>query len=428
MRPIKFQTTRHVLIKTILNKIEKFKGFVYKDIHLIGKESDKTLEVRIEARRNSRGVCNGCGHRYGTYDTQKERRYEYIPLWGIRVFFLYCPRRINCPDCGIHVEQVPWAVGKHRLTQRYAWFLSGWAKRLSWKETAEAFGTSWHHVYRSVEMAVKWGLKSRTLEGIRSIGVDEIAWRKGHKYQTLVYQIDSHCKRLLWIGDERTEKTLHGFFDEFGKERSAQLEYVCSDMWKAYLNVIAERAVQAIHILDRFHIVSHLSKAIDQVRAGEARKMKEDGYEPVLKNTRWLLLKKPENLTEKQETKLQDLLQYNLKSVRSYLLKEDFQQLWTYSSKYWAGKFIDKWCTRAMRSKIDPMKKVAKQIRKHKELMLNWFEANGELSSGIVEGFNNKAKLTMRKAYGYKSPNLLKISLYHTLGDLPLPKSTHRFF
>ena len=417
-----------MLLKTILNSIEKYKGFVYKDIKLTGEPSNLMLEILIEPRRNSRGVCRGCSDLCSGYDTQSIRRYEYIPLWGIAVFFLYRPRRLNCPECGIHVEQVPWAVGKHRLTQRYAWFLSRWAKRLSWKETAKAFGTSWHHVYRSVEMAVDWGLKHRSLEGVKSIGVDEIAWRKGHKYQTLVYQIDTHCKRLLWIGDERTEDTLYGFFNMFGKKRSAQLEYVCSDMWKAYLNVIAERASQAIHILDRFHIVAHLNKAIDQVRAAEARQMKEDGYDPLLTNTRWLLLKNPENLTEKQEIKLKELVQYNLKSVRSYLLKEDFQRLWQYSSKYWAGKFIDKWCTRTMRSKIDPMKKVAKMIRGHKELMLNWFEANGQLSSGVVEGFNNKAKLTMRKAYGYKSPNLLKISLYHTLGDLPMPKTIHRFF
>lgn len=417
-----------MLLKTILNSIEKYKGFVYKDIRLTGESSNLILEVMIEPRRNSRGVCSGCNDRCSGYDTQPARRYEYIPLWGIAVFFVYSPRRLNCPECGIHVEQVPWAVGKHRLTQRYAWFLSRWAKRLSWKETAEAFGTSWHHVYRSVEMAVNWGLKHRTLEGVRSIGVDEIAWRKGHKYQTLVYQIDTHCKRLLWIGDDRTEETLHGFFNEFGKGRSARLEYVCSDMWRAYLNVIAARASQAIHILDRFHIVAHLNKAIDKVRAEEARQMREDGYDPLLTNTRWLLLKNPENLTDKQEVKLKELVQYNLRSVRSYLLKEDFQQLWQYSSRYWAGKFIDKWCTRTMRSKIDPMKKVAKLVRRHKELMLNWFEANGELSSGIVEGFNNKAKLTMRKAYGYKSPNLLKVSLYHTLGDLPMPKSNHRFF
>ena len=108
-----------------------------------------------------------------------------------------------------------------------------------------------------------------------------------------------------------------------------------------YLKVIAERASQAVHILDRFPIVSHLSKAIVEVRAGEARQMKQDGYEPLLTNTRWLLLENPENLTDSQALKLKDLLQYNLKSIRSYLLKENFQQLWSYTSSYWAGRFID---------------------------------------------------------------------------------------
>lgn len=417
-----------MLLKTILNRIEKFKGFVYRRVYFSGTQAKPRLDIEIEPRRNSRGACSGCGHQYATYDTQPEREYEYVPIWGIAVFFLYSPRRVNCPDCGVRVEQVPWAVGKHRLTSRYAWFLSMWAKRLSWKETAQAFGTSWHHVYRSVEMAVEWGLANRSLAGIRSIGIDEIAWRKGHKYQTLIYQIDAGKKRLLWIGDDRKEDTLQRFFDDFGEARSAALEYVCSDMWRAYLKVIAERASQAVHILDRFHIVSHLSKAIDEVRAGEARQMKQDGYEPLLTNTRWLLLKNPQNLTESQAVKLKDLLQYNLKSVRSYLLKEDFQQLWNYTSSYWAGRFIDQWCTRAMRSKIDPMKKVAKQIRKHKTLLLNWFEAKGELSSGTVEGFNNKAKLTMRKAYGFKSSKALKIALYHALGGLPVPQTNHRFF
>ena len=171
-----------------------------------------------------------------------------------------------------------------------------------------------------------------------------------------------------------------------------------------------------------------MNKAIDKVRAEEARKMKADGYEPLLTNTRWLLLKNPENLTDKQDIKLSELLQYNLKSVRSYLLKEDFQQLWTYVSPYWAGRFMDTWCTRTMRSKIEPMKKMAKQIRKHKPLILNWFEAKGEFSSGIVEGLNNKAKLTMRRAYGFKSFNTMEIALYQALGNLPVPKSTHRFF
>ena len=174
--------------------------------------------------------------------------------------------------------------------------------------------------------------------------------------------------------------------------------------------------------------MAQMNKAIDTVRAGEARKLTQEGYEPVLKNTRWLLLKRPENLTAKQKPTLAELVRYNLKTVRSYLLKEDFQQFWTYISPYWAGQFLDQWCTRTMRSQIEPMKKMARQLRRHRPLLMNWFRAKGAYSSGIVEGLNNKAKVTTRKAYGFRTYYSTKIALYHTLGELPVPKVTHKFF
>lgn len=174
--------------------------------------------------------------------------------------------------------------------------------------------------------------------------------------------------------------------------------------------------------------MAKISTAIDKVRAEETRQMKADGLEPLLTNSRFILLKRPENLTEKQEVKLAELVQYNLKSIRAYLLKEDFQQFWEYVSPYFAGKFLDAWCTRTMRSQIEPMKKIAKTLRNHRELLMNWFKAKGMLSSGVVEGFNNKAKLTMRKSYGFRTFRGLEIALYHAMGDLPVPKTTHRFF
>ena len=174
--------------------------------------------------------------------------------------------------------------------------------------------------------------------------------------------------------------------------------------------------------------MANINKAIDKVRADEARQMKANGYEPLLKNSRWVLLKRPENLTDNQDLKLRDLLQYNLRSVRSYLLKEQFQQLWGYTSPYWAGRFLDEWCRRTMRSRIDPMKKIARQMRKHRPLIMNWFEAKGQFSSAVVEGFNNKAKLTMRRSYGFKTYKSIEIALYHAIGDLPEPQMTHRFF
>jgi transposase len=277
-------------------------------------------------------------------------------------------------------------------------------------------------------MAVTWGRTHQNLSGIEAIGVDEIAWQRGHKYLTLVYQIDEGSRRLMWIGQDRKTKTLLRFFRWLGKERTGELRFICSDMWKPYLKVIAKKAGDAIHVLDRFHIMAQMSKAIDKVRAEEARKLKREGYEPVLTNTRWLLLKRPENLTAKQEPKLAELLRYNLKTVRSYLLKEEFQQFWTYSSPYWAGGFLDKWCTKTMRSKIEPMKKMARQLRRHRPLLLNWFRAKGQFSSGIVEGFNNKAKLTTRKSYGFRTYHSAEIALYHALGALPVPKVTHEFF
>ena len=174
--------------------------------------------------------------------------------------------------------------------------------------------------------------------------------------------------------------------------------------------------------------MAHLSKAIDEVRAGEAKELKQKGYEPILTKTRWLLLKRPENLTETQDTKLSELLQYNLRSIRSYLLKEEFQLFWSYASPYWAGQFLDKWCTKTMRSKIEPMKKVARMLRRHRPLLLNWFRAKKQFSSGVVEGFNTKAKLTTRKAYGFRTYRAAEIALYHALGALPAPKTTHVFF
>lgn len=417
-----------VQLKTILNHVERHKSFVYQEARWADHTTKTQIEIPIEPRANARAICSGCGQPAPGYDRLPERRFEFVPLWQIAVFLVYSMRRVECPTCGVKVEQVPWCDGKNQLTNSYRWFLAGWARRLSWKGVASAFGTTWRNVFRAVKHAVSWGLDHRNLEGVTAIGVDEVQWQKGHKYLTLVYQIDSDCKRLLWIGQDRTAKSFLRFSRLMGKERSRQLKFVCSDMWKAYLKVIAKKASQAVHVLDRFHIMQKMNKAIDEVRASEARQMKANGYEEILKHSRWCLLKRPENLTEKQTVKLSELLKYNLRSVRAHLLREDFQRFWEYVSPGWAAKFLDPWCTRTMRSKIEPMKKVARSLRTHRELILNWFEAKGTISAGIVEGFNNKVKLTTRKSYGFRTYEAAETALYHNLGALPEPEFTHRFW
>ena len=417
-----------MLIKTILNKVHKLKSFVYQDVQFGSCQGEDVFDVTVVPRKNSRALCSGCQQPAPGYDHLAERRFEFIPLWGIRVFLLYKMRRVQCKTCGVKVEQVPWAEGKKELTKVYMQFLANWARKLSWKEVASTFNTSWEKVFHAVEYVVEWGKAHRSLDNIKAIGVDEVAYQVGHKYLTVVYQIDRSCTRLLWVGQERTEATIRSFFSFLGPERSQQLEYVCSDMWKPYVKAIAEFASQALHILDRFHIVAMLNKAIDEVRASEHKQLQADGYEPVLKKTRWCLLKRKENLSEKEEIKLKKVLQYNLKSVRAYLLKEEFQVFWDYISPHWAGKYLDRWCARVMRSKIEPMKKVAKTVRRHKPLILNWFRAKKAYSSGIVEGLNTKIKLTTRKSYGFRTYRCAEIALYHALGKLPEPEMTHRFY
>lgn len=244
-------------LKTVVNRVQKFKSFVYGDVTWEEAEGRPALVVRMTARANSRVECGGCGRRRPGYDTLPARRWEFIPIWNIAVYFECAARRVDCRRCGVHVERLPWASGKRTLTTTHMQFLAHWARKLSWKETASSFRTTWEKVCDSVEYVVDWGLKHREIGPVFAIGVDEIAYAKGHKYLTLVYQIDD-LTRLLWVGKERTIESFEGFCDRIGPKVAAGIEFVCSDMWQWYLTVIRKRCTNALHILDRFHIVAKM--------------------------------------------------------------------------------------------------------------------------------------------------------------------------
>ncbi len=197
----------------------------------------------------------------------------------------------------------------------------------------------------------------RELSSILAIGIDEIQYRRGHQYLALVYQLDAEAKRLQYVAKDRTAASLNGFFDILDKPTIANIEFACTDMWPAYLKVLKSRAE-------------------------ESRQLKKDGYEEILKHSRWCLLKRRANLTKKQTEKRRESLKYNLKSVRGYLMREDFNRFWTYTSATWASKFLRAWCMQAGRSRIEPMQKLAKTLLKHEGLLLKWFESQG-LSSGF---------------------------------------------
>jgi transposase len=421
-------------MKTLLNRVHPVKGFVYEKEEAVEDDSAPNgirLEVQLRARRGSRGICSCCGKPGAAYDRLPERRFDFVPLWGIAVVLVYALRRIDCRGCGVKVERVPWTApgSKSPVTTALAVFLAGWARLLSWRQVSVMFQVSWEAVYRSVEQVVAYGLKQRDLSGIGAIGVDEVAYAKGHKYLTLVYQLDSGCRRLLHVSQGRSVKGLLGFFHMLKRaeiDYARTIKFVCSDMWRAYLKVIARKLPDALHILDRFHIVANLSKALDQVRAEESKKLSKGGWD-VLKGSRWLLLRRRKRLTGKQRFKLRQILQWDLRTVRAYILTEGLQAMWEYRSPTHAGRFLDAWCRQAIRSRLEPVKKVARSLRKHRELILNWYRARKQYNSGIVEGMNLLVKLRFRKAFGFRTFGAMETALYHQLGHLPEPVLAHKF-
>jgi transposase len=423
-----------MLLKTLLNRVHPVKGFVYGMMKLVQDDSlpnGTRLEVQLRSRAGSKGICSGCGRAGATYDHLAARDFDFVPLWGIAVTLVYALRRIDCRACGVKVERVPWcdAASKSPMTTALMVFLARWARLLSWCQVARVFAVSWESVYRAVEQVVDYGLKHRDLSGIGAIGVDEVAYAKGHKYLTLVYQLDGEKRRLLHVSQGRSVRGLLGFFRMLKKAKvdyARTIRFVCSDMWKAYLKVIAKKLPGALHILDRYHIVANLNKALDQVRAEEARKLAQEGWD-VLKRSRWLLLRRRKRLSGKQRFKLRQILQWDLRTVRAYILVDGLQAMWEYRSASHAGKFLDAWCRQTMRSRLEPLKKVARSLRQHRELILNWYRAKKQYNAGIVEAMNLLVKLRFRKAFGFRTFAAMEVALYHQLGHLPEPKLTHEF-
>lgn len=446
-----------MLIQTILNKVFPLKSFIYKKVDYIAATSsgNPKLNVHLIPRLNSRPICSCCKTKGPCYDTQKSREYEFIPFWGISVSLVYSPRRVNCKQCNsVKIEQLPWALGKSKLCNITKLFLAHWAKKMNWKEVATSFGFSWDAVFISVKSIVAYGLKHRSLDGIETIGVDEVKYKKGHKYLTLVYQLDNDSKRLLHIEKDRVTESLNLFFKLLNPERCQNIKVACTDMWKAYLNSIKSNTPKALNILDRFHIKKHLNEGLDKTRKTESQKLlnekkeafkktliktqkskskeatKKKKFNPIheLSYSRWALLKNPNRLTEHQSMKLQELLKTQLQSVKAYLLVGDFEKFWEFTDIDLAREFLTDWISKTMTSKIEPMKEKARMLRKHFELIMNWHLAKGLHSSGVVEGLNAKMKLTVRKHYGFRELEIQKVALYHQLGKLPEPEMTHRFF
>jgi transposase len=421
-------------LKTIFRHVQDLSGFVVKAVRHCLEGDSPRIDIDLAPDPRHKRRCSCCDLPGRVHDRLKEREWHYVPLWGIAVFLHYAACRVICPVTGAPtVELMPWNHGKSPYAKAYKIFLARWARRLSWKETAGIFNASWDAVFRSVKWVVEWGLEYRDLSGVTALGVDELHWgrgKKGANFLTLVYQIDAGSRRLLHVGVRRTEATLREGLNLLEAKHAgflAGIKVVCSDMWKPFLKVVASLCGNALNVLDPFHIAKHLNEALDNVRRGEQARLRTKEERARAKGGRFLLLKRSTKVRGKARAKLNAVLASLGATSRAWELKESFRRFWTYRSPTWAAAYLKAWTTRALRSRLEPMKKVARMLRSHEELLLNYFRAKRQYNSGVVEGLNNKARVSLARSFGHRSSEILKLVLYHTLGDLPEPNSPHKF-
>jgi transposase len=386
-------------------------------------QAEEGIEVELDIRRRWKQRCGTCGTLGRVRDRLKARRWKHVPLWGIPVTLVFAPARVACATCGkTRVASIPWSQGKCRLSVGLIWLLATWCKLLPWSQVAKLFGVHWNTVAAAVHQAVAYGLEHREIGGVLYIGIDELSRQKGHVYVTNVYDLTK--KRLLWSGEGRSQDTLRAFFEEHGDALKQRVKGVCCDMWQPYIDMVTEHLPEATLVFDKFHITQHLLRAVDQVRAEEARQLKKTNPE-LLKRTRYIWLKNAENLTDNQRARLGNLEKLNLRCNRAYLLKESFREFWLYKRKGWARRFLKKWFWWATHSRLKPMRDFAWTLRRHEEGILAYFDER--ISNGAVEGMNNKAKVVSHRCYGFRTAATYITALYHCLGDLPEPELVHRF-
>jgi transposase len=379
------------------------------------------IVVTFEAKRLRLLPCSKCGKRAHRHDRLPERTWIHVPLWGIATLLLYRPWRVRCSTCGIKREQIPWAVGKKRVTTALVVTVATWVRLLPVEAVSRLFGLHWNTVYAAVREAVDYGVAHRKVGTVLHIGVDEISRKKGHRYLTQVYDLDRGT--LLWSGDGRKAAALEQFF-ESGVIDLSTITAVCCDMWKPYIQVVGRYLPHVAIVFDKFHIIRHLLEAVDKVRIEEAQEMKKTHPE-LLAKTKYVILKNEENLTEKQSLRLKDLQRLNLKSTRAWLLKESFRELWRCTTEEDARECLKQWCWMAAHSRLEPIIKVVAMIRKHLEGIVAFFRHR--ITNGMVEALNNTAKAISHRARGYRTPKVFINIMMLCMGGLDMPELYHEF-
>ena len=396
-------------------------GFVVSRLEV----ADERIDAWLSREADTGFICGKCKQVHLVAHDRHEVTVQDLPMTGRPVYLHFAKARVACREEQPELEHLAWVEKSSQQTVRLKYAIYEECKHAPVSEVAKRHSLSWDTVKSIDKEIIKMRLSQRDLSGLRRLSIDEVAMAKRHRYLTVVTDLNE--RKVVWVGEGRKSKTLNKFFRALPERTRRQIDVVAIDMWRAYRRSVQEWLPRAEIVFDKFHVVQHLNKAIDEVRREEARRLDKD-ERTVLKHKRWVLLKGQENLSPEQQGSLKELLGANENLQKAYLLKEEFREFYRLDfSWHWkrglfstiaerTRNYIRGWIARAKESALEPMRKFCKMVKRHEEGILMYFIKR--VTSGISEGMNNKIKVVKRRAYGLRDPEYFALKIYQACGRI----------
>jgi transposase len=357
--------------------------------------------VRLRPVPGRERECSGCGARCVAIHDYEERRVRDLPIFEFPVELIVPRIRVACPKCGAKLERLSWLDGYSRVTRRLANSAARLCEVMSVRHVADFYRLAWTTVKRIDFRHLQRTQGAVDLRGVTVIAMDEFALHKGQRYATVV--VEPQRKRVLWVGHGRGREDLRAFFDLLGQEGCKLIQAVVMDMHAAYELEVRLHCPQARIVFDLFHVVAKYGReVIDRVRVDEANRLRADrGMRRMVKGSRWLLLRNAENVpTEGERIRLRELLAANRALFTVYVLKDDLKTLWRYRHVGYAKRFWEQWYSRAVRSRIAPLRAFARRLKVYLPGILA--HCHWPFGTNLIEGINNRIKVIKRMAYGFR--------------------------
>jgi transposase len=341
-----------------------------------------------------------------------------LPILDAETHVVVPRRRLACPKCGPKLERLSWLSPWGRVTKRLGESVARLCQVMAVKHVAAYYGLGWDRVKGIDKGLLRKRLGTIDLSDVEVIAMDEFAIHKGHRYATVI--VEARRKQVLWVGRGHGREDIRPFFELLGSARRAKIKAVAMDMHAAYLEEVRAQCPQAQIVYDLFHVVARYGReVIDRVRVDEANRVRHDALgRKLVKGSRWLLLRNYENIAKQEDrVRLKELLAANRKLATVYILKDDLKHLWEYHYPGAALRFWKEWYARAVRSRIAPLVKFAKNLKAHLSTILahcRWW-----LSTSLLEGINNKIKVIKRMAYGFRDDEYFFLKIRSAFPGIP---------